>query len=307
MVVRSISSRPVNPPKFTATMSAIGEELNVAVTPAPSMIIAVFAMFNSLLLWRCWCYRVISNKIKRQSLSYCRRFAAYHFKFGCVISARVSAGINRIASHLNAVGNIQPGYYEILDCHGLGIRFRININLPGFFLDIQSCANRILYGVGNFGNDQIRFDCILERFIGINVGNVFDYGGRTVFGYNIGTGTGNVCLGFMAGRYATGSNELYIDNQDRTNTAGDVAGALLYGTFSATPASQTLLSNAQFSAKSVRGLAVTFANVPATPIEGMLVAVTDSTTAIWGATITGSGANHVLAYYNGSAWTVAGK
>ena len=35
---------------------------------------------------------------------------------------------------------------------------------------------------------QTRFDCILGRFIGINVGNVFDYGGRTVWGYNIGEG-----------------------------------------------------------------------------------------------------------------------
>lgn len=55
------------------------------------------------------------------------------------------------------------------------------------------------------------------------------------------------------------------------------------------------------------GGAVTFANVPASPVEGMLVAVTDSTTAVWGATITGGGANHVLAYWNGSAWTVAAK
>lgn len=59
--------------------------------------------------------------------------------------------------------------------------------------------------------------------------------------------------------------------------------------------------------KSVRGAAVTFANVPATPVEGMMVAVTDSTTATWGATITGTGSNHVLAYYNGTNWTVAAK
>lgn len=59
--------------------------------------------------------------------------------------------------------------------------------------------------------------------------------------------------------------------------------------------------------KSVRGAAVTFANLPAAPVEGMLVAVTDSTTVVWGATITGTGANHVLAYYNGTNWTVAGK
>lgn len=64
---------------------------------------------------------------------------------------------------------------------------------------------------------------------------------------------------------------------------------------------------ANLSMKSIRGKAVTFSSLPGTPVEGMLVAVTDSTTAVWGAIITGSGANHVLAYYNGTNWTVAGK
>lgn len=64
-------------------------------------------------------------------------------------------------------------------------------------------------------------------------------------------------------------------------------------------------ADSNVSAKSVRGNAVTVANLPASPVEGMMVAVTDSTTATWGATITGGGANHVLAYYNGTNWTVA--
>lgn len=34
---------------------------------------------------------------------------------------------------------------------------------------------------------HIEWDCIMERYNSIKVGNVFDYGGRTVFGYNIGT------------------------------------------------------------------------------------------------------------------------
>ena len=34
---------------------------------------------------------------------------------------------------------------------------------------------------------HIDWDCINEEYIGMKVGNVFDYGGRTVFGYNIGT------------------------------------------------------------------------------------------------------------------------
>lgn len=65
--------------------------------------------------------------------------------------------------------------------------------------------------------------------------------------------------------------------------------------------------NAQLYAASVRGVAVAFASVPAAPVEGMLVGVTDSNTAVWGAAIAGGGANHVLAYYNGTSWTVAGK
>ncbi len=61
------------------------------------------------------------------------------------------------------------------------------------------------------------------------------------------------------------------------------------------------------SAASVRGTAVAFASLPAAPVEGMLVGVTNSNTAIWGATIAGGGTDHVLAYYNGTNWTVAGK
>jgi hypothetical protein len=41
--------------------------------------------------------------------------------------------------------------------------------------------------------------------------------------------------------------------------------------------------------------------------EGTQGAVTDSTTNTWGAVITGSGSNHVLAYCDGTSWTVAGK
>ena len=58
------------------------------------------------------------------------------------------------------------------------------------------------------------------------------------------TGSNITALGNHAGAYETGSNALYIDAIDRVNTAGDKAGALLYGTFNATPSSQTLAINA---------------------------------------------------------------
>lgn len=70
--------------------------------------------------------------------------------------------------------------------------------------------------------------------------------------------------------------------------------------------SSTITTTAAISGGSIRGTAVAFASLP-TATEGMLVAVTDSNTSTWGATIAGGGANHVLAYYNGTNWTVAGK
>lgn len=45
----------------------------------------------------------------------------------------------------------------------------------------------------------------------------------------------------------------------------------------------------------------------ASAIEGQVSAVSDSSTATWGATITGSGSNHVLGYCDGTNWTVMGK
>jgi hypothetical protein len=53
----------------------------------------------------------------------------------------------------------------------------------------------------------------------------------------------------------------------------------------------------------------TFANLPAASSgnEGAIRPITDSTTTTWGATITGGGSNHVLAYCNGTNWTVMAK
>ncbi len=41
--------------------------------------------------------------------------------------------------------------------------------------------------------------------------------------------------------------------------------------------------------------------------EGTIAPITDSTTVTWGATITGSGVNHVLGYCDGTQWTVMAK
>jgi hypothetical protein len=49
----------------------------------------------------------------------------------------------------------------------------------------------------------------------------------------------------------------------------------------------------------------TFAGLP-TGTTGAIACVTDSTTATFGAVITGGGFNQVLAWYNGTNWTVIG-
>jgi hypothetical protein len=58
--------------------------------------------------------------------------------------------------------------------------------------------------------------------------------------------------------------------------------------------------------KIARPTGVIFASLPS-PILGMVQVVTDSTTTTWGAIISGGGANPVLAWYNGTNWTVVGK
>jgi len=57
------------------------------------------------------------------------------------------------------------------------------------------------------------------------------------------------------------------------------------------------------------GAAFTFSTLPAAAsgIEGSVAVVTDSTTVVWGATVTGGGSNHILAYCDGTNWTVAAK
>lgn len=55
--------------------------------------------------------------------------------------------------------------------------------------------------------------------------------------------------------------------------------------------------------------AVVFAALPAcaTGLEGTKRSISDSTTVTWGATITGGSSSHVLAYCDGTNWTVEAK
>ncbi len=101
----------------------------------------------------------------------------------------------------------------------------------------------------------------------------------------------------------THSYGLYIGDQT-------VAGSTLnYAIYYAAPASQTFSVAASGDVSIAGALILTpklVSALPASPLEGMLQVVLDSMTDTWGATITGSGGFHVLAYFNGTNWTVAG-
>lgn len=60
------------------------------------------------------------------------------------------------------------------------------------------------------------------------------------------TGSGNVALGYYAGYYSTESDTFYLNNRDRTNSAGDIAKSLLYGIFADAVNNQALHVNGVF-------------------------------------------------------------
>ena len=62
-------------------------------------------------------------------------------------------------------------------------------------------------------------------------------------GFQNSTGSHNTFIGTLAGRYETGSNKLFIDNQARANEADGRIKALIYGIFDAATANQRLRIN----------------------------------------------------------------
>lgn len=77
-------------------------------------------------------------------------------------------------------------------------------------------------------------------------------------GYSNSTGDDNIFLGQSAGKYETGSQAFYVNNQSRTDTAGDKAKSLMYGVMAAATADQKLKVNA-IESKSVQAGITAFA------------------------------------------------
>ncbi len=94
-------------------------------------------------------------------------------------------------------------------------------------------------------------------------------------GYSATTGDGNIFLGYYSGyNQTTNSNLLIIDNQDRTNVAGELANSLMYGVFAAAAADQSLRINGEIlgsdGAKIGDGGATNYTQFSATGVQTMV-------------------------------------
>lgn len=103
------------------------------------------------------------------------------------------------------------------------------------------------YNVTGYGNSAWGYASFFYNTGSTNTGV-----GNRVFEANA-SGSGNVGIGYQAGDKETGSNKFYVDNQSRGAEALGRTGALLYGEFNSTVASQTLRANAQLSALNLSG------------------------------------------------------
>lgn len=182
------------------------------------------------------------------------------------------------------------------------------VGIDALFLNVSGVEN---VGVGanalNACLDSYNTSIGTSSLIANTTGNRNTAVGRAAGG-SLTTGAFNTFLGlnsgFNASQKVDAANSMALGastftTADNQVVIGDSAVTQVYF---GSVASMAAIVNA----KALRSVAVTYANRPGTPLEGMLVAITDSNTATWGATIAGGGANHVLAYYNGTNWTVAG-
>lgn len=128
--------------------------------------------------------------------------------------------------------------------------------------------------------------------------------GYSVAGWYGGTSGADGCIALSMGSnmrvtWASSTSSPSGGNAD-TGISRLSAGVLAIGTSAAASVAGRL------KLTSVIASGVAFASLNASPTAGEIQYVTDSSTATWGATIAGGGANKVLAWYNGTNWTVIG-
>ena len=157
-------------------------------------------------------------------------------------SASIGIGNGALAANTTGIGNTAFGYQALLTQ--------------------TTASGNAAFGYGtlatNTGNNNtaVGSSALNSNIAGaqnVGIGNLagsLNQGGsnNTYIGYVAGnqniSGSSNICIGNYAGFYNTGSNKLYINNNNQANTANDDTNSIIVGLMSATPASQTLTFNA---------------------------------------------------------------
>lgn len=107
---------------------------------------------------------------------------------------------------------------------------------------------------------------------------------NTALGYLAGqtnvTGSSNVFIGARAGAYELGSNAFYVNDRDQGNTATEKLNSLIYGTFGANAAAQTITFNVPQIADSGGPVGQNFSAY----LTGTVYTFTNTATAVTGGT-----------------------
>ena len=151
----------------------------------------------------------------------------------------IAIGAQVLQQNTTGYENLVMGY-NTMRLNTIGYR---NISLGDALRNNISGSSNIAFGFSALLNNSVGSSNIaFGADAGINAtgsNNIFIGEGS---GYDV-AGSNNIFIGQYSGSYESGSNTFYLDNRDRGSSANDKAGALFYGTFNATPTSQTLQVN----------------------------------------------------------------
>jgi hypothetical protein len=216
---------------------------------------------------------------------------------------------NSIIAEFDATITLGGINADVLDTQMLGSFDTITVGNPsGGHVNQANC----LHGVGN-GNSftitgGLASSTNIQSVSWVGKNNAFTATGNSIQSVTVAgignTITGPITNGAIHGDVSTLSNcsNCYIVGENVSNSTNS---SLAIG-MSALPG---LVITTASSHDNVQRSPLPFASLPACAAgtEGSFAAITDSTTNVWGATITGSSTNHVLGYCDGTNWTVAAK
>ena len=231
---------------------------------------------------------------------------------GTLTWATPSAGNSSTGTNSFQISNGSGGFYGM----GLYASSTRNLFIGDAGYSITGGTSNIFLGDYSGGQDSAGSQNI---FIGMNAGSSNQTGNDNTFlGFGAGasaqgdtnvllgnqagqvvSGNGNIFIGYKAGvNQGSTSDSLIIDNRLRANGPAELTNSLIYGTFGATPASQTLTINGKLQIGNSAGTAVAYAFPQADGALNQVLTTNGSGTTSWTA-LNLSSATGTLGVVNG--------